>query len=91
MGVARVVELHPPFRAALLLFVLAWVWGQVVGHAALPLLRHSYAEDGGELARLGALAAAGAARSPPRSAQRRLGDDPADRPPRGGRPPGADR
>jgi len=60
MGVARVVDLHPPLRGAFLLFALAWVWGQVVGHAGLPLLRHSYAEDGGELARVGAFAAAAA-------------------------------
>lgn len=60
MGVARVVELHPPVRGALLLYVLAWLWGQLVGHAGLPLLRQSYAEDGGELARLGAVAATGA-------------------------------
>jgi hypothetical protein len=60
MGVARLVGLHPPLRAALVLFALAWLWGQLVGHAALPVLRHSYAEDGGELARVGTIAAGGA-------------------------------
>jgi hypothetical protein len=60
IAAARATDLHPPLRGALLLFVLAWLWTQVVGHAALPLLRDSYAEDGGELARGGAIAAAGA-------------------------------
>ena len=61
MAAARATDLHSPLGGALVLFVLSWLWTQVVGHAALPLLRDSYAEDGGELARGGAAAAAGAA------------------------------
>jgi hypothetical protein len=60
MGVVRLVGLDAPLRAALLLFGLSWLWGQLVGHAALPLVRHSYAEDGGELARAGPIAAGAA-------------------------------
>lgn len=60
MAAARAVDLHPPLRGALLLFALSWLWTQVVGHALLPLLRDSYAEDGGELALGGPAAAAGA-------------------------------
>ena len=35
----------------------AWLVAQALGHAGFPLLRVSYAEDGGELGRMGALAA----------------------------------
>jgi nitrous oxidase accessory protein NosD len=60
LGLARLVGLHPPLAAALAFFWLAWLWAQLLGHAGFPLARISYAEDGGELARLGSLAAAAA-------------------------------
>jgi Right handed beta helix region len=48
---ALAIDVHT--AAAIGLFVGAWVVAQVVGHAALPLLRLSYGEDGGELGRGG--------------------------------------
>ena len=42
-----------PLAIALGLFAAAWVLAQILGHAVLPWLRLSYAEDGGELGRLG--------------------------------------
>ncbi len=62
MGVARAIPIAAPLRPAIALFALGWVSGLVLGHAVLPMLRLSYAEDGGELGRGGptlALAAAG--------------------------------
>jgi nitrous oxidase accessory protein NosD len=59
LGLAHGLELTAPLRPALALFWISWLWAQVVAHAALPFLRLSYAEDGGELARIGTLAAAG--------------------------------
>lgn len=53
MGLARLLDLNAPLRPALALFGLAWLLAQVLGHAGLPLLRLSYAEDGGELGRGG--------------------------------------
>ena len=49
-------------RSARLLrfFVAAWLVAQVFGHAVFPWLRLSYAEDGGELGRLGTAAVASA-------------------------------
>jgi nitrous oxidase accessory protein NosD len=64
MAVARAIELDFPLRPALALFALSWLWGQAVGHAALPILRPSYAEDGGELARAGPVVAVAASALP---------------------------
>jgi hypothetical protein len=59
MAVARALELHAPLGPALALFALGWLAQQLLSHAALPLLRLTWAEDGGELGRPGlALAAA---------------------------------
>jgi Right handed beta helix region len=51
--------LHPPLGPGLLLFGVGWLVSFLLGQAGYPLLRLSYAEDGGELGRAGAVAAAG--------------------------------
>jgi nitrous oxidase accessory protein NosD len=53
MAAAIGLELGAPLAAALGLFVGSWVLGQLLSHAAFPLLRLSYGEDGGELGRVG--------------------------------------
>ena len=58
MGLAFAAGLEFPPREALALFGFAWLAAQVLGHAALPLLRLSYGEDGGELGRAGPAVAA---------------------------------
>jgi hypothetical protein len=57
MAVARLSGLDVPLWPALALFGAGWLVAQALGHAGFPLLRVSYAEDGGELGRTGALAA----------------------------------
>ena len=49
MGAARLLELHAPVWPAVALFAGAWLVLQALAHAALPLLRISWPEDGGEL------------------------------------------
>ena len=62
MGLALLLGLNAPLRPALALFGAAWLLAQILGHALLPYLRLTYAEDGGELGRPGiALSAFGAA------------------------------
>ena len=51
--------LHAPTVPALALFGVGWLAAVVAGQAAFPLFRLSYAEDGGELGRFGAVAAGG--------------------------------
>ena len=46
-----------PLGAALALFAAGWLSAQVLVHALLPLWRLSYAEDGGELGRIGPIVA----------------------------------
>lgn len=53
----RVAGVKAPLGEAAALFAAAWLLAQVLGHAAFPLVRLSYAEDGGELGRAGAAAA----------------------------------
>ena len=60
MGAARTLELNAPLWPALALFGGAWLVQQLLSHAVLPVLRLTWAEDGGELGRPG-LALAGAA------------------------------
>jgi hypothetical protein len=50
--------LGAPLRPALVLFAAGWICAVVLGQAGFPLLRLGYAEDGGELGRLGRLAVA---------------------------------
>ena len=49
--------IHAPLGPALALFAVGWLASVVLGQVAYPLLRLSYAEDGGELGRAGAVAA----------------------------------
>lgn len=55
---ARALGIAAPLRPALALFAAGWLVAQILGHAALPRLRLSYAEDGGELGRAGPALAA---------------------------------
>jgi hypothetical protein len=73
----RLAGIAAPLGQAVALFAGGWFLAQILGHAGFPLLRLGYAEEGGELGRLGtvtalalgvALAGAGAtayARLPP--------------------------
>ena len=55
--VVRVLGFDAPLIPALALYGAAWVCAQLLGHAGFPLVRVSYAEDGGELGAAGLLAA----------------------------------
>lgn len=57
MALVFALGLATPLSGALALFWGSWLWAQVLGHAGFPLVRPEYAEDGGELARAGTLAA----------------------------------
>ena len=54
----RVLAIPAPLQGALLLYALAWLTAQLLGHAVLPWLRLEYGESGGELGRSGTLLAA---------------------------------
>jgi parallel beta helix pectate lyase-like protein len=54
MALARALEIGAPLAAAIAFFAASWILAQLLGHAGLPLLRLSYADDGGELGLLGA-------------------------------------
>src|SRR5262249_4072518 len=58
MGLVQVLAVGAPVGAALVFYAAAWLLSQMLGHAGFPLMRLSYAEDGGELGRAGAGAAA---------------------------------
>ncbi|HXY86027.1 MAG TPA: right-handed parallel beta-helix repeat-containing protein [Gaiellaceae bacterium] len=58
MAVVFGFGLRAPLRGALLLFAVAWLAAVVLAQAVFPSLRLGYAEDGGELGRLGGVAAA---------------------------------
>jgi parallel beta-helix repeat protein len=53
----RLAGVVAPLGQAFALFAGGWLLAQLLGQAGFPLLRLSYAEDGGELGRLGAVAA----------------------------------
>lgn len=55
----RALGIAAPLGPALALFAAGWLVAQILGHAALPRLRLSYAEDGGELGRVGPALAVG--------------------------------
>ena len=57
MAVVRLGGIAVPLRPALALFGAGWLVAQVLGHAGFPLLRLSYADDGGELGLAGVLTA----------------------------------
>jgi hypothetical protein len=58
IGAAHAASVRAPIWAALGFYAGAWVVAQALGHAAFPLLRLSYGDDGGELGRTGPSAAA---------------------------------
>jgi hypothetical protein len=51
---ARAFSIDAPLGPALAFYAGSWLLAQVLAHAGLPLLRLSYADDGGELGLLGA-------------------------------------
>ena len=51
----RSLHIAAPLWQALALYAVAWVSGQLAGHALFPRLRLEYAESGGELGRAGAI------------------------------------
>jgi hypothetical protein len=57
LGFMRLVGVAAPLGQAVALFAGGWLVAQVLGHAGFPLLRLGYAEDGGELGRLGSYSA----------------------------------
>jgi nitrous oxidase accessory protein NosD len=59
MGLVRAFDVRAPLWAAVGLYAGGWLAAQVAGHAALPLLRLSYGDDGGELGRAGPAVAVG--------------------------------
>ena len=60
MAVVRVLGIDAPLAPALWFYGGSWLVAQLLGHAGLPLLRLTYAEDGGELGRAGAALSAAA-------------------------------
>ncbi len=54
----RALGLEAPLFPALVLFAAAWTVTQVLGHIGFPVMRLSYATDGGELGRLGIVSGA---------------------------------
>src|SRR5256714_8737656 len=58
MAIVYGFGLHAPLLPALALFGAGWLAAVVLAQAGLPLLRLGYAEDGGELGRVGGVAAA---------------------------------
>ena len=53
MALVRLFDVAAPLEPALWFFALSWGLAQVLGHAGWPLVRLTYAEDGGELGRGG--------------------------------------
>ena len=54
MGLVRLLDIAAPLEPALWFFAGSWLLAQILAHAGFPLLRLSYAEDGGELGEAGA-------------------------------------
>ena len=89
MALVALFDIAAPLEPALWFFVGSWLLAQVLGHAGWPLLRLTYAEDGGELGRGGMALVALAPTALAARARHGLGDAAADRPPGGRRPPRA--
>jgi hypothetical protein len=53
MALVSLFDIAAPLEPAIWFFVGSWLLAQVLGHAGLPLIRLTYAEDGGELGRSG--------------------------------------
>jgi hypothetical protein len=60
VALAEAFGVRAPLEPAIAFFACSWLWAQVLAHAAFPLARAEYAEDGGELAGAGQAAAAAA-------------------------------
>jgi hypothetical protein len=58
MALAHAARIGAPVGAAIGFTVGSWLVTQALAHAVFPLVRVSYAEDGGELGRIGATAVA---------------------------------
>jgi Right handed beta helix region len=54
MALVRLLDIAAPLEPALWFFAGSWLLAQILAHAGFPLLRLSYAEDGGELGEAGA-------------------------------------
>jgi parallel beta-helix repeat protein len=59
MALATATGVRVPLAAAIGVFLGSWLLAQVLAHAVYPLVALSYGDDGGELGRPGASAAAG--------------------------------
>jgi hypothetical protein len=59
MFAVRGLGIAAPLAPAVALFAAVWLAAQLLGHAVLPLVRLTYAQDGGELGRAGPVVAAG--------------------------------
>ena len=57
LGLMRAVGVMAPLGQAVALFAGGWLVAQLLGHTGFPLLRLGYAEEGGELGRLGVVSA----------------------------------
>jgi Right handed beta helix region len=57
IGLMRLLGVMAPLSQAIALFAAGWLLAQLLAHAGFPLLLLGYAEDGGELGRLGAACA----------------------------------
>ena len=60
IALVRLLGIEAPLEPALWFFAGSWLLAQLLAHAGLPLLRLTYAEDGGELGRSGLTLAAAA-------------------------------
>ena len=60
VALVRRLEIEAPLWPAIWFFVASWLVAQLLVHAALPLLRLDYTDDGGELGRPGLALAVGA-------------------------------
>jgi parallel beta-helix repeat protein len=61
MTLAVELDVRAPVVPALVFFACAWLLAQILGHAVYPLIRLSYADEGGELGRPGASTSAAVA------------------------------
>jgi Right handed beta helix region len=57
LGLMRLAGVAAPLDQAIALYAGGWATAQLLGHAGFPLVRLGYAEDGGELGRVGLTAA----------------------------------
>ena len=91
LGCMRLAGIAAPLGQAVALFAGGWLVAQLLGHAGFPLLRLGYAEEGGELGRLGTVDGARSRRRARGRRRDRVRAAAAGRASRRGRPPGAAR